>query len=260
MNVMDLFSLKGKIALLVGGSGRYGRQITRALVQAGATTYITTRNKDKITELEQQFHEEQLFPHVVYMDQSMEETTIELSNQLMQRHGRIDILINNAVSRPMKDWNDETERFAESMRVNATGIYSVTKVIGNIMEKQQGGSIINIGSMYGMVAPDPSLYDGMGFHGLVPDYYFHKAGLINFSKFVASYYGKSNVRCNCISPGGIRSDMISPEFHERYSGRTFLGRMANDTDLMGTILFLSSDASLYVTGTNIPVDGGYTAK
>jgi NAD(P)-dependent dehydrogenase (short-subunit alcohol dehydrogenase family) len=100
-----------------------------------------------------------------------------------------------------------------------------------------------------MVGPDDS-----------PDYFFHKGGMINFTKFVAAYYGKSNVRCNCISPGGIESSATPLKFVQRYSDRTFLHRMANDTDLMGTIVFLASDASLYITGTNIPVDGGYTAK
>jgi NAD(P)-dependent dehydrogenase (short-subunit alcohol dehydrogenase family) len=134
MNVMDAFSLEGKVALLVGGSGRYGRQITRSLVQAGAITYVTTRNNERLNELELQFIKEGLNPHVVYMDQSNEATIIKLRDQLLKQHGKIDILINNAVARPMSGWNDDTEIFAESMKVNATGIYSVTKIIGNVME------------------------------------------------------------------------------------------------------------------------------
>jgi NAD(P)-dependent dehydrogenase (short-subunit alcohol dehydrogenase family) len=111
-----------------------------------------------------------------------------------------------------------------------------------------------------MVGPDTTLYKGMDFHGLIPDYFFHKGGMLNFTRFVASYYGDKNVRCNCISPGGLASHRTSERFIERYSDRTFLGRMANDTDLMGSVVFLASDASLYVTGANLPVDGGYTAK
>lgn len=260
MNVMEFFSLKGKVALMVGGAGRYGRQITRALVQAGATTYVTTRDKGRLEALELQFRKEALDPRVVYMDQSVEESISELRDLIMDRHRRIDILVNNAVSRPMKSWNDDTALFAESMTVNATGIYSVTKIIGNVMERQKSGSIIQIGSMQGMIGPDATLYEGFDFHGFLPDYFFHKGGMINFTKFVASYYGKSGVRCNCISPGGIESYMTPPEFVERYGKRTFLNRMANDTDLMGIIVFLASDASLYITGANIPVDGGYTAK
>lgn len=260
MDILDAFSLEGKVALLVGGSGRYGRQITRALIQGGATTYITTRRKDGINELIKQFAEENLYPEVVYMDQSIESTICELRDSIMNARGKIDVLINNAVARPMSSWNDETCHFTESMSVNATGVYSTTKIIGNVMEDQESGSIINIGSIQGMVGPDHTLYEDLDFHGFVPDYFFHKAGMINFSKFVAAYYGKSGVRCNCVSPGGIKSTATPPIFEKRYSDRTFLGRMANDTDLMGIIVFLASDASVYITGTNIPVDGGYTSK
>ncbi len=93
----------------------------------------------------------------------------------------------------------------------------------------------------------------------VPDYFFHKGGMINFTRFTASYYGSKNVRCNCISPGGFQTDHPD-HFVKKYSDRTFLGRMASNEDLKGIIVFLASDASAYITGTNIPVDGGYTAK
>ena len=111
-----------------------------------------------------------------------------------------------------------------------------------------------------MIAPDSTLYDGLNMNGYVPDYFFHKGGMINFNRFTASYYGPKNIRCNCISPGGLETPDHNSKFVQRYSDRTFLGRMANDTVLMGIIVFLASDASKYITGTNIPVDGGYTAK
>lgn len=258
--VMDLFSLRGKIALLVGGAGRYGKQIARALAEAGTTAYVTTRRQENIAAMERQYAEANLNVNVVYMDQSIESSIEHVRDQILREQGRIDILVNNAVSRPMSGWNDDTSRFAESMQVNATGIYSLTKIVGNVMEKQQSGSIINIASIHGMAGPDHTLYEGFDFHGFIPDYFFHKGGMIYFTKFVASYYGKSNVRCNCISPGGILSHMTPPPFVERYSNRTLLGRMANETDLIGVIVFLASDASQYITGINIPVDGGYTAK
>lgn len=260
MNVMEMFSLRGKSALLVGGSGRYGRQIATALAGAGAELYVTTRDPGKIPELERQFAQEGLVPKVVYLDQTAEPTIEAVRDRMLDDYGSIDILVNNAVSRPMKDWNDDTALFAESMGVNATGIYSLTKIIGNAMERQRSGSIVNVGSIQGMVGPDGTLYDGFDFHGFVPDYFFHKGGMINFTRFAAAYYGKSNVRCNCVSPGGIASAATPPRFTERYADRTMLGRMASDTDLMGAIVFLASDASAYVTGANIPVDGGYTAK
>lgn len=258
MNVLESFSLEGKAALIIGGSGLYGRQICEALSEAGANTYVTTRKQDQVSVLQERFDKEEIRVTVEFLDQSQEETITALRDKLLAKEGRIDVLVNNAVARTMNGWNDDTDRFAESMAVNATGIYSLTKIFGNVMEEQKGGSIIQIGSMQGMIGPDSWLYEGK-FPGS-PDYFFHKGGMINFTKFAASYYGPSGVRCNCISPGGIQSYRTSDEFVERYSTRTMLGRMANDTDLKGIVVFLASDASLYITGANIPVDGGYTAK
>lgn len=260
MHVMDSFSLKGKTALVVGGAGLYGRQITTALAQAGAKTYITSRKQDQLSQLKQEFKEDGIDIEAVYMDQSDENTIVNLKDQLLKTENRIDILVNNAVGRVTDGWNDDTANFSRSMDINATGIYAITKIFGNVMEQQKSGSIINIGSIHGMIGPDHTLYEGLDFHGFAPDYFFHKGGMINFTRFVASYYGRSGVRCNCVSPGGIQSYRTPPTFVKRYSDRTLLGRMANESDLMGVIVFLASDASAYVTGTNIPVDGGYTAK
>lgn len=258
MNVLQSFSLQGKVAVVIGGSGLYGVQICEALAEAGAKTYVTTRQKDRVRPLQEKFRTDGIDVTVEYADQSEEETIVALRDKLLEQEGHIDILVNNAVGRMMSSWNDDTERFAESMAVNATGIYALTKVFGNAMEQQKSGSIIQIGSMQGMVGPDDWLYEGKFLAS--PDYFFHKGGMINFTKYVASYYGKSGVRCNCISPGGIESHRTSPDFVERYSTRTMLGRMANDTDLKGIIVFLASDASAYITAANIPIDGGYTAK
>lgn len=259
MNVMDMLSLKGKVALVVGGSGLYGTQITEALFEAGARTYITTRRREKLGELEQQFRGRGVEVTALYLDQSKEETIEAARDELLSREGRLDILVNNAVGRiEGSGWNADTSKFAESMQINATGIYSLTKIFGNVMQRQKSGSIIQIASMQGMIGPDPWLYSGKV--DVSPDYFFHKGGMINFTRYVASYYGKDNVRCNCVSPGGIESYRTPKDFVERYSTRTMLNRMANDTDLKGVIVFLASDASAYVTGANIPVDGGYTAK
>ena len=159
-----------------------------------------------------------------------------------------------------KGYLDDASAFAESMRVNATGLFTITRAFGDVMAEQGGGSIINIGSIQGMIGPDPTIYRGTTMSGWYPDYFFHKGAIINFTRFIASYYGARGVRCNCLSPGGFRTDDHPEPFVRQYSDRTFLGRLANATDLMGVIVFLGSDASVYITGTNIPVDGGYTAK
>jgi len=259
MHVMKLLSLEGKVALVIGGAGLYGVQITEALAEAGATTYVTTRQKDKLAELEKQFEERGVRATALYLDQSDESTILDARDDLLAREGRIDVLVNNAVGRiDGMEWNADTSKFAESMQVNATGIYALTKIFGNVMQERKSGSIIQIASMQGMIGPDAWLYGGKV--AVPPDYFFHKGGMINFTRYAAGYYGQDNVRCNCISPGGIQSHRTPPDFVERYSTRTMLNRMANDTDLKGIVVFLASDASAYVTGANIPVDGGYTAK
>lgn len=260
MNVLDLFSLQGKVALVTGGAGLYGRQIATALSQAGAKTYVTSRNKENLSKIERDFAMQGCDVAAAYMDLEREETMTALKERIVGAEGRFDILVNNAVARVMSDWNDPTERFARSMAINAAGLYALTKAFGNVMQQQGGGSIINIASIQGMVGPDVTLYEGVDFHSLLPDYFFHKGGMLNFTRFVAGYYGSSHVRCNCVSPGGFQSAKTIEPFLTKYNERTMLGRMANHTDLMGAIVFLASDASAYVTGANLPVDGGYTAK
>lgn len=265
-NILDSFSLKGKVALITGGAGKYGRQLVEGLSQAGAKTYVASRQLDKLQKLADELNAIDnsgsnrnglVIP--LQVDQGDEASILSLKDEILKREKGLDILVNNAVARTMSGWNDDVSKFEESMRVNATGVFLMTRTFGDIMADAGKGSIINIGSMQGMVGPDGSLYEGLSFHGFVPDYFFHKGGMINLTKFVASYYGPKNVRCNCLSPGGFFANQPE-EFVERYSKRTFLGRMANDSDLAGIVVFLASDASLYITGTNIPVDGGYTAK
>ncbi|HHW31655.1 MAG TPA: SDR family oxidoreductase [Clostridiaceae bacterium] len=258
MKVLDSFSLEGKVALLTGGAGKYGRQIAYALAEAGAETYMASRNVEKLEILASELREQGYKAKALYYDQGKEETILALRDEILKQSGRIDILVNNAVARTTNDWDDPAENFTKSMIINGTGIFLMCRTFGDVMAAQGGGSIINIASMMGMVGPDKNNYEGLNMGKSAGDYYFHKAGMINFTKFVASKYGARNVRCNAVSPGGLFANQ--PElFVERYNKRTLLGRMANDTDLKGVIVFLASDASLYITGANIPVDGGYTA-
>jgi len=260
MNVLDTFSLKGKVALVTGGAGLYGRQIVAALAEAGAETYIASRNLDA---LETVAAEHQKLGHSVIplqVDQGEETSVIRLRNAIKKRSGRLDVLVNNAVSRPMTGYHDDVSAFTESMRINATGLFIMTRVMGDFMPESTGGSIINIGSIMGMIGPDPTNYVGTTMHAWYPDYFFHKGGMINFTRFVASFYGSKGVRCNCVSPGGLYQSSMPDEFVNNYCSRTILDRLANDTDLKGIVVFLASDASAYITGVNIPVDGGYTSK
>jgi NAD(P)-dependent dehydrogenase (short-subunit alcohol dehydrogenase family) len=261
MTSLDRFSLSGKVAVITGGAGLYGRQLVRALAGAGAETYAASRNLDALGALADTLTAEGLHIHPVQFDQADAASAPALRDRIMERSGHIDVLVNNAVARPMKKgYTDDLDAFAESMRINATGLFSVTRAVGDVMAEQGGGSIVNIGSIQGMIGPDPTIYRGTEMSGWYPDYFFHKGGMINFTRFAASYYGDKGVRCNCISPGGFWTESMPEPFVRQYSDRTFLGRLANETDLMGAVVFLASDASAYVTGVNLPVDGGYTAK
>ena len=147
------------------------------------------------------------------------------------------------------------------MIANATGLFIISRAFGDRMAKNGGGSIINIGSYMGILGPDYTLYEGteMNANGAPADYFFHKGGITNYTRFLASHYGSGSVRANCIELGGLY-DGQNEKFVERYNKKTPLGRMANGTDLKGLIVYLASDASTYMTGAIIPLDGGYSIK
>lgn len=254
------FSLAGKVAVVTGGKGQYGDQIVEAMARSGAKTYIAARSLDALEAAAAHYRAQGYEVYAHRLDLADEASILALRDAVLANEGRVDILINNAVARTMKSYRDDASAFAESMAVNATGLFLITRAFGDAMAARKSGSIINIGSIYGQVGPDHTSYEGLDMDGYIPDYFFHKGGMLNFTRFIASLYGRSGVRCNCVSPGGFYKPSLPAEFVRRYSDRTLLGRMAADTDLMGAMVFLASDASAYVTGANIPVDGGYTAK
>ncbi|MDB6127352.1 MAG: short-chain dehydrogenase [Verrucomicrobia bacterium] len=257
-NLLAQFSLQGKVVVLTGGAGLYGRGLTTFLASAGATLVIASRG---LAALETVASEERALGRNVEaeeLDQGDEQSVLALRDRVVARHGRVDGLVNNAVLRPMKSPDDSVANWAESMRVNATGLFAITRAFGEAMASQRGGSIVNIGSIQGMVGANLWLYEGTNM-GTVPDYFFHKGGMLNLSRYYAALLGPSGVRVNCLSPGGFYHNH-DPHFVKRYESMTMLGRMARDSDLGGAVVFLLSDASSYITGANLPIDGGYTAK
>lgn len=263
MNVLDTFSLKEKNVIVTGGAGQYGRQITEAVAEAGATTFVAARNLEKLQELVSTFADRGLKVTPVIYDQSDPVSVGSLfalltNDRNLNPTGKIDVLINNAVARPMGDWDDSLDKWEQSMRTNATGLFQITRLFGNHMAENSSGSIINIGSIQGCVGPDYTLYEGLGW-GCPPDYFFHKGGMKQLTRYVAAKLGPSGVRCNTLTPGGFSNGQDAC-FVERYNAKTMLGRMANGTDLKGAIVFLASEASSYITGADIPLDGGYIAK
>ena len=258
MNVLEQFSLKGKVILLTGGAGLYGRGLTAFLAGAGATLIIASRQRAALDMVAAEERARGYLVEAEELDQGDESSVLALRDRVISRHGRIDGLVNNAVLLPMSGPDDTLARWEESMRVNATGLFAITRAFGEIMAQRKSGSIVNIGSIQGMVGANLWLYEGTNIK-TVPDYFFHKGGMLNLTRYFAALLGTSGVRVNCLSPGGFYNDQDAA-FVKRYEAMTMLGRMARDTDLGGAVVFLLSDASAYVTGANLAVDGGYTAK
>ena len=256
--VQELFDLRGKVAVVTGGAGLYGRQIVEALAEAGARTFMASRNLDQLRRQAEVFRGQGLEVTPLALDQGREESILALLETVAGQAGGVDVLVNNAVLRPMKDWSSPAAEFAKSLEVNGTGLFIITRAFGEHMAGRGGGSIINVGSIQGHVGPDFTLYEGLGW-GIPPDYFFHKGGLMQLTRYAASRLGPQGVRVNAVIPGGFFNHQ-DPAFLARYHARTFLGRMANETDLKGVIVFLASEASAYVTGTGVAVDGGYMAK
>lgn len=244
------FSLEGRVAIVTGANGLLGRRHVDALRNAGGT----------VIEVD-----------IDVMDVTNEVSITSVRDRILQEHGRIDVLVNNAamndaVENPAQDpalsmfENYPLELWRRVIDVNVTGVYLCSQVFGTAMKAQGHGSIINIASTYGIVAPDQSLYreeDGTQSFYKGPAYPTSKGAVIMFTKYLAAYWGASGIRVNALSPGGVENGQ-SPSFVRRYSQRTPLGRMARDRDYMGALVFLASDASSYMTGHNLVVDGGWT--
>lgn len=260
-NVMDSLSLVGKTALVTGGAGLYGRQIVAALAEAGATTFIASRGIEALEAVAAEERDRGHDVRALALDLDDEAAIDRLAEQIATDVGGADILVNNAVTRnPQAVWGGSMAAYDASLRINASALFYLTHKISEGMVPRGGGSIINIGSMMGTVGVEPANYAGTDMHANPsPAYFYEKGGMKNFSRWAASILGPKGIRVNCVAPGGFLNGQPEP-FVNAYSARTQLGRMANNTDLKGIIVFLASEASAYVTGANIPVDGGYTAK
>ena len=157
MNIMDKFSLKGKVALVTGGHGLYGKQITLAMAEAGAIVYTASRSLEKNEKYAKELRDMGYSVYADCYDQGDENSSKDMVSRIIEKEGRIDILINNSVLRQMQSYDDDIENFAISMQVNATGLFALSRIVGDIMEKQGNGSIINIGSYMGMLGCNDTL-------------------------------------------------------------------------------------------------------
>ena len=274
MTILDKFNLRDRVAVVTGGGGQLGFEFSKTLAEAGAAVVAADLNIDLANKTVKSLNDIGYSSFAFPLDVTRIESTHELVLQTKKQFGRLDVLVNcaaldpkfdpDAASRgiapgafedyPLSDWN-------AALNVNLTGMFLVTQAcVKQMIEQGKKGSIINICSTYGLNGPDQRIYikDGKRV-AYKPVYYtVTKAGVMGFTKYLAAYYADTEIRVNALTPGGVFNNH-EDYFVKNYSAKTILGRMAKKDEMNGALLFLASDASSYMTGNNVVVDGGWTA-
>jgi len=254
MRYNNLFDLSKKVVVVVGGAGLIGREIVKSLSDFGAMVYVADNDKKPAKKIQAKGVK------FIHLDIRSEESTRKALNEVYNANKKIDILINCAYPRS-SDWGLKLEdvsfdSWKDNVNSHLGGYFLCSKVAANLMKKNKKGVIINFASIYGIVAPDFGLYQGTKMT-MPAAYSAIKGGVISFTKYLATYYAKFNIRANVISPGGVFNGQDSA-FVKKYAKKTPLNRMAVPKDIVGAVIFLASDASSYVTGQNLIVDGGWS--
>ncbi len=258
--VHELFDLTGRVALITGGTGHLGTALARALAEAGASVVISSRDPARA-----QTAAADLPPirdgrhHGVGLDH-MDPAALERGfHDALALTGRLDVLVNNGHEGLANDWTDVTaEQFTRQL-ANATGYFLLARLVRQHAVSRGGpASIILIGSMYGQVGSYPDAYEGICAASPVA-YHTLKGGLIHMTRHLAVYWAKDRVRVNCLSPGPFPGPQAPAAMVERLCTRNPMHRMGRPDELKGAIVFLASDASSYMTGQNLVIDGGWTA-
>ncbi|PEY36302.1 short-chain dehydrogenase [Bacillus cereus] len=260
-NIYELFSLKGRVALVTGGAGYLGVAICETLGELGATVFIASRNiencKKACIELENKLGlKNQFFP--LSLDVTNSGDITKAFSQISDQFGRLDILVNNAWSGNKNSFDSiSDEDWNYDINMSLTSVFKCVKEALPIL-KETKGIILNITSMYGHVAPDYRIYDGIELTN-PPSYGAAKAGVIQFTKYLASFLSPYKIRVNCLSPGPFphKKTQENQKFMEQLSSKNPIGRIGHPEDIKGTVALLCSDASGYITGQNICVDGGW---
>ncbi|HOW28814.1 MAG TPA: SDR family oxidoreductase [Elusimicrobiota bacterium] len=270
----EIFNIANKTVLITGATGFFGRHMSRSFIEAGAKVILLGRSKkllDQAADLSNRSNQSGVFAFQVdFYDQQELEKTL---NKVIQKHS-VDVLINNAFDFSKETGFNTPEGTIDKLthknwgKAFESGLYwavKTTQVIGKQMQARRRGSIINISSMYGIVAPSPHLYAGTRFFN-PPTYSVVKSGLIGLTRYTASFWGKYGIRCNAVLPGAFSNteskgpNSVNPHnpFLKRLCKRTVLNRVGHPDDLRGLLIYLASDASSYMTGQSIIIDGGWT--
>ena len=266
-----LFDLTGKIAVVTGGAGILGEHFCAGLVESGAKVAVVDLDEDKAVALAKELsfrYKSQVVG--IGCDVSDPASVKAMVAHVVAAFGEINILHNNAASKsdnldnffaPFEEYG--LEQWRKIMSVNLDGMFLVAQAVGRQMVAQaKGGSIIQTASIYGVMSPDHRIYEGSFYLGRKINtpavYTASKAGIIGLTKYLATYWADKGIRVNTLTPGGTESGQ-NDEFKRRYSNRIPMNRMAEAHEMVGALLYLTSDASSYVTGQNIIVDGGFTS-
>ena len=274
MTIQEKFNLERRVAVVTGGAGLLGREFCKTLAEAGASVVVADLAQEAAGKIAKGLSDSGYRATSFGLDVTRIESARELASVTVSKFGRLDILVNSAALDPKFDPDAAAkgiapgafedyplEQWDAALNVNLTGIFLVTQAcVKPMLEQGQKGSIINICSTYGLNGPDQRIYikDGKRV-AYKPVYYTTtKAGVMGFTKYLAAYYAGTNIRVNALTPGGVYNNH-EEYFVKNYSAKTIMGRMADGDEMNGALLFLASDASSYMTGNNVVVDGGWTA-
>jgi NAD(P)-dependent dehydrogenase (short-subunit alcohol dehydrogenase family) len=274
MKIQEKFDLTGRVAVVTGGVGLLGEEFCRTLAEAGADVAVVDLNASASQAVADSLTNSGYKALALPTDITQPDSVNAAVEKVLSAFGRLDILVNSAALDPKFDpdavnkgitpgaFEDyPLDLWNSALNVNLTGMFLMTQAcVKPMLEQGKKGSIINICSTYGLNGPDQRIYIKEGKRvAFKPIYYtVTKAGVMGFTKYLAAYYAETEIRVNALTPGGVFNNH-EDYFVKNYSAKTILGRMANKDEMNGALLFLASDASSYMTGNNVVVDGGWTA-
>jgi len=275
MKIQEKFDLTGHVAVVTGGVGLLGAEFCRTLAESGAAVAVVDLNAEAAVKVADTLTKTGYRALAVPTDITQPESVNAMVEKVVSNFGRLDILVNSAALDPKFDPDAiakgiapgkfeeyPLEQWNAALNVNLTGMFLVTQAcVKPMLAQGKKGSIINICSTYGLNGPDQRIYrkpDGSQ-PAFKPVYYtVTKAGVLGFTKYLSAYYMETEIRVNTLTPGGVFNNH-DETFVKNYAAKTILGRMARKDEMNGALLFLASDASSYMTGNNLVVDGGWTA-
>ena len=258
--VAELFDLSGRVAVVTGATGHLGSAMSRALAEAGARIVATSRDRGRAETFVRGLPHHDALDHIaIELDQTRETSIVRAFEESIDCAGQVDVLINNGHQALGKDWREVSfAEFAEH-QLNSAAYFLLARLVrDHTVERNATASIVMIGSMYGVVGSYPEAYADVCAASPAA-YHTLKGGLVHLTRHLGVYWARDGVRVNCLSPGPFPGESAPSEMVERLCTKSPMQRMGHAGELKGAVVFLASDASSYVTGQNLIVDGGWTA-